>query len=131
MLSRGMERSLSIVGAGRVGRTLGKRLRQLGWRIGAVVTRSQAASRAAVRSIGAGKPHVALSPSVFDSNVILLTVPDTALAPIAQALASLADKSLRGKIVLHTSGALGRTVLRPLARRGAHVQQDEAPWRKV
>ena len=116
-----MERSLSIVGAGRVGRTLGKRLRHLGWRVGAVVTRSEAASRAAVRSIGAGKPHAGLSRSVFDSNVILLTVPDTALAPVAQALARLADKSLRGKIVLHTSGALDRTVLRPLALRGASV----------
>jgi len=116
-----MERSLSIVGAGRVGRTLGKRLRQLGWRIGAVVTRSQSSSRAAVRSIGAGKPHAALSRAVLDSSVILLTAPDKALAPIAQALARLADESLRGKIVLHTSGALDRTVLRPLARRGAAV----------
>lgn len=116
-----MERSLSIVGAGRVGRTLGKRLRQLGWRIGAVVTRSERASRVAVRSIGAGKPHAGLSRSVFDSNVILLTAPDAALAPTAQALARLADESLKGKIVLHTSGALDRTVLGPLARRGAAV----------
>jgi len=116
-----MERSLSIVGAGRVGRTLGKRLRRLGWRIGAVVSRSEKASRAAVRSIGAGKPHVGLSRIIFNSNVVLLTVPDTALAPIAQALARVADKGLKGKIVLHTSGALDRTVLRPLARRGAAV----------
>ena len=53
-----MKRTLSIVGAGRVGRTLGKRLRERGWRIGAVVTRSTATSRAAVRAIGAGTPFV-------------------------------------------------------------------------
>ena len=53
-----MKRTLSIVGAGRVGRTLGKRLRERGWRIGAVVTRSTATSRAAVRAIGAGTPLV-------------------------------------------------------------------------
>ncbi|PYU58495.1 MAG: DUF2520 domain-containing protein, partial [Acidobacteria bacterium] len=35
-----MERTLAIIGAGRVGRTLGRRLRELGWQIGAVVTRS-------------------------------------------------------------------------------------------
>ena len=51
-----MKRTLSIVGAGRVGKTLGKRLRERGWRIGAVVTRSAASSRAAVRIIGAGTP---------------------------------------------------------------------------
>ncbi len=53
-----MKRTLSIVGAGRVGRTLGKRLRERGWRIGTIVTRSTATSRAAVRAIGAGTPLV-------------------------------------------------------------------------
>jgi predicted short-subunit dehydrogenase-like oxidoreductase (DUF2520 family) len=51
-----MARTVSIVGAGRVGISLGKRLRERGWRIGAVVTRSKSTARAAVRRIGAGKP---------------------------------------------------------------------------
>src|ERR1700722_18213406 len=119
MLSRAMERSLSIVGAGRVGRTLGKRLRGLGWRIGAGFTRSAATSRAAVREIGAGKPYSRLVPKIMDSKVILLTTPDGALGAVASALASFEETKLRDKIVLHTSGALDRTVLAPLARRGA------------
>ena len=113
-----MKRSLSIVGAGRVGRTLGRRLHRLGWRIGAVVTRSAAASRIAVREIGAGKPYSRLLPDILDSNVILLTTPDGALAGVAGALAKFDERKLRGKIVLHTSGALDRTVLAPLVRRG-------------
>ena len=56
MLARSMARTISIVGAGRVGKTLGKPLRELGWRIGAVVTRSAVTSRAAVRFIGGGIP---------------------------------------------------------------------------
>src|SRR3984885_875652 len=76
MLSRAMKRSLSIVGAGRVGRTLGRRLHHLGWRIGAVVTRSAATARVAVREIGAGRPYSKQVPEIFDSNVILLTAPD-------------------------------------------------------
>jgi predicted short-subunit dehydrogenase-like oxidoreductase (DUF2520 family) len=51
-----MARTVSIVGAGRVGISLGKHLRELGWRIGAVVTRSKSTARVAVRRIGAGKP---------------------------------------------------------------------------
>jgi len=119
MLSRAMKRSLSIVGAGRVGRTLGKRLHQLGWRIGAVVTRSAATSRFAAREIGAGKPYSKLVPEILDSNVILLTVPDAALRGVADTLARFDETRFRSKIVLHTSGALDRTVLAPLARRGA------------
>jgi predicted short-subunit dehydrogenase-like oxidoreductase (DUF2520 family) len=114
-----MKRSLSIVGAGRVGRTLGRRLHRLGWRIGAVVTRSAPTSRIAVREIGAGKPYSRLVPEILDSNVILLTTPDGALSGVAGALAKFDEMKLRGKIVLHTSGALDRTVLAPLARRGA------------
>jgi predicted short-subunit dehydrogenase-like oxidoreductase (DUF2520 family) len=114
-----MKRSLSIVGAGRVGRTLGKRLHRLGWRIGAVVTRSVATSRIAVREIGAGKPFSRLVPEILDSNLILLTTPDGWLGAVAHALAKFDESKVRGKIVLHTSGALDRTVLAPLARRGA------------
>jgi predicted short-subunit dehydrogenase-like oxidoreductase (DUF2520 family) len=113
-----MERSISILGAGRVGRTLGKRLRELGWRIGAVVTRSAATSRAAVRQIGAGKPYSRLTPEILDSKVILLTTPDGALGTAANTLASFDKSKLRDKIVLHTSGAMDRAVLGPLARRG-------------
>src|ERR1700734_1623615 len=119
MLSRAMKRSLSIVGAGRVGRTLGNRLHRLGWRVGAVVTRSAASSRIAVREIGAGQPYSLLVPAIFDSDLILLAVPDGAIGGVASTLAKFDQTKLRGKIVLHTSGALDRTVLAPLARRGA------------
>jgi len=84
-----------------------------------VVTRSAPTSRIAVREIGAGKPYSRLVPEILDSNVILLTTPDGALSGVAGALAKFDEMKLRGKIVLHTSGALDRTVLAPLARRGA------------
>jgi len=61
MLARSVKRTVSIVGAGRVGRTLGKHLRERGWHIAAVVTRSAATSRAAVRAIGAGTPYAAFA----------------------------------------------------------------------
>jgi predicted short-subunit dehydrogenase-like oxidoreductase (DUF2520 family) len=162
-----MTRVLSIVGAGRLGRTLGRRLRERGWRIGAVVTRSAKTSRAAVRAIGAGTAHAfpvatramngvrkgaasriagkrgilggrsfssdikssskegALAPedNVFSqvllSDIVLLATPDDALASVAKLLAKAGTKAWRGKVVLHTSGALDRAVLAPLARLGA------------
>jgi predicted short-subunit dehydrogenase-like oxidoreductase (DUF2520 family) len=114
-----MTRTLSIVGAGRVGRTLGKRLRERGWRIGAVVTRSAATSRAAVRTIGAGTPFSRLTADPFAADVILVCTADDDIPAVVRTLAKLGCAKCRGKIVLHTSATLDRTVLAPLARCGA------------
>ncbi len=113
-----MARTISIVGAGRVGQTLARRLRQLGWRIGAVVTQSKRSSQAAVRAIGGGTPHARLTPQALAADVLLVTTPDGALEDVAKALANFSGENYRGKIALHTSGALDRRVLAPLARRG-------------
>jgi predicted short-subunit dehydrogenase-like oxidoreductase (DUF2520 family) len=56
---------------------------------------------------------------VLAADVILVTVPDDALAAVARALAKVAGQNCRGKIVLHTSATLDRSVLAPLAKRGA------------
>jgi predicted short-subunit dehydrogenase-like oxidoreductase (DUF2520 family) len=118
-----MPRTISIIGAGRVGQTIAKRLRKLGWRIGAVVTRSRRSAQAAACAIGAGTPHATLTPEALDADVVLLSVPDDVLENVAQRLAKIGgaalNKESRAKIVLHTSGALDHRVLAPLARRGA------------
>jgi predicted short-subunit dehydrogenase-like oxidoreductase (DUF2520 family) len=114
-----MTRTISIVGAGRVGTTLAKRLRQLGWRVGAVVTRSKRTARGAVRAIGAGNPLAAIGPELLNAGVILLTTPDDAFPATVDSLARIGGEKWRGKVVLHTSGALDRSVLDPLARLSA------------
>jgi predicted short-subunit dehydrogenase-like oxidoreductase (DUF2520 family) len=109
-----MGNSLAIIGAGRVGRALGRRLHELGWRIGAVITRSEASARRAVRLIGAGKPHARMTRQILTSRVILIAVPDDQIAGVAQELARIGAEELRGKVVLHTSGALDARVLDPV-----------------
>jgi len=120
-----MLRTVSIIGAGRVGQTIARRLRKLGWRIGAVVTRSSASARAAVRIIGAGTPHSTLTRDALDADVIVMSVPDDALANVAHQLSRIGGarfrKKSREKIILHTSGALDSRVLAPLARLGART----------
>jgi predicted short-subunit dehydrogenase-like oxidoreductase (DUF2520 family) len=116
-----MQNSLAIIGAGRVGRALGRRLRELGWNIGAVVTRSEASARRAVRFIGAGKPCAGMTRQVLASRVILIATPDDEIALVAQELARIGEEELRGKVVLHTSGAMESSVLNALQARGANV----------
>ena len=115
-----MPGTLAIVGAGRVGRALGRALRERGWRIGAVVTRSRATAREAVRAIGGGTPFHTLTPRVLEADLVLISTPDDAVAPTAARLAALGGL-WRGKVVLHSSGALSSAALRPLRRKGAAV----------
>lgn len=119
MLTQRMSETVSIVGAGRVGRVLGRRLHELGWRVGGVTGRSMATARAAVRVIGAGQPLAAPSHQILGSKVILITTPDSAIEPVAAGLAQLGGSEWCGKVVLHTSGTLDSSVLRPLADLGA------------
>jgi predicted short-subunit dehydrogenase-like oxidoreductase (DUF2520 family) len=55
------------------------------------------------------------------SRVILIATPDDEIAGVAEELARIGGEELRGKIVLHTSGALDSRVLLPVHERGAAV----------
>ena len=116
-----MQNSLAIIGAGRVGCALGRRLRERGWSVGAVVTRGEPSARKAVRFIGAGRAHAAITKAVLASRVILIAVPDDEISSVAEALALLGGQGLRRKVVLHTSGVHGSEVLNALKSSGATV----------
>ena len=119
MLPRSMARTISIVGAGRVGRALGKRLRERGWRIGAVVTRSRATALAAVRAIGGGTAFSRITGDALEADVILLGTPDDVMRAAVRSLAEIGGSKCKGKVILHTSATLDRTALAPIARLGA------------
>lgn len=111
--------TVSIVGTGRVARGLGRRLRELGWTVGAVTGRSLASARAAVHAIGAGQAFSTPTPKILNSSVILIATPDSAMEGVAKNLSEVGGSSWRGKVVLHTSGALDSSILKPLADLGA------------
>jgi predicted short-subunit dehydrogenase-like oxidoreductase (DUF2520 family) len=119
MLAQSMHGTVSIVGAGRVGRTLGRVLHDVGWKVGMVVTRSPASARRAVKFIGAGQPHAGLTRKVLHSDLVLISTPDGQIADIGKQLAQMGGEEWRGKVVLHTSGALDSSPLAPIQRRGA------------
>jgi predicted short-subunit dehydrogenase-like oxidoreductase (DUF2520 family) len=59
--------------------------------------------------------------TVAASSTVLITVPDDAIAGVASELARNAEEDLRGRVVLHTSGALDACVLDVLRSYGAAV----------
>lgn len=110
---------VGVISPGRVGCALGEALVAAGHTVTAVHVHSpRSAARADDRF-----PAVAQGPidTVAEAaDLILLAVPDTELPGVVARLA--AGTGLRpGTIVVHTAGALGTAVLRPLAGRGAIV----------
>ena len=116
-----MKGHLTIVGAGRVGRALGRSLAEAGWKISAVVTRSMPCARRAVRFIGQGHASAGISRQALTPKYILIATPDSAISDVAEDMARLFAEDWKGKVILHTSGALDSRVLEPLRAFGASV----------
>ena len=104
-----------------MGRALGRRLRETGWAVTVVAARSESSAKRAVRFIGGGRAAAGVPASLASASTILLTVPDDAIASAAAELARNAGNGLRGKVVLHTSGAQDASVLEPVRNCGAAV----------
>jgi predicted short-subunit dehydrogenase-like oxidoreductase (DUF2520 family) len=114
-----MTKTLAILGAGRVGRALGRLLNERGWRILVVVARSEATARKAAKFIRVGRPFAGISHHALAAKIILISVSDDAIPEIAAELARIGGQQLRGKIVLHTSGACDASALQPVRAFGA------------
>lgn len=111
---------ISIIGAGRVGRALGRLLHQADNVIVDVVCRSHRSAAAAARFIGAGNPQARDRARLSATDLILISTPDD---NISNAVGLIADQRSRtgASVVLHTSGALDRTVLSALSDSGMSI----------
>ncbi len=112
--------NVALIGTGRLGASLARALPPETFSIAALHDRNGAAARRCQRRIGRGRVVRTAAEAAAAGDVILLCVPDGAVAAVAAELAE-APLHWRGKIVLHTSGALSSQTLGPLKRAGAAV----------
>lgn len=106
---------INLLGAGRLGQTLGHLLSRQGHTIGEVLTRSMQSAQAAVNFVGQGTAVDALQ-AMRDADVWLLAVPDPHIAQAAQALAQ--HPGVQASLVCHGSGAYSSELLMPLQEQG-------------
>ena len=112
-----------IVGAGRIGQSLGRLLAESRVPIAFIAARKLAAGRRAARFIGSGIATALADPRLQSASVWLIATSDSAIPTVAQDLARQrnGEGSWRGKVVLHTCGSLPSAALRPLKLLGAAV----------
>jgi predicted short-subunit dehydrogenase-like oxidoreductase (DUF2520 family) len=109
-------KSLAVLGPGVVGSAIAAAAEKAGYTIAAVAARTEESTRAAAERLGAPAARDVESAAAA-APLVLLTVPDDAIAPLAARLAR-ADAMSAGAVALHCSGALGAEALAPLAERG-------------
>jgi predicted short-subunit dehydrogenase-like oxidoreductase (DUF2520 family) len=112
--------TFAILGAGRMGRALGRLLALHGLQPGGITARTVRAARKAATFIGGGEPGRSNPKAVTGASIVFIATPDRTIPQLAE---ELAETNLRWgrKVVAHTSGALSSSALEPLRRRGAKV----------
>lgn len=107
---------LGIVGAGPVGATLGLALSRAGWPVVAVASRD-AGRRERFTGLVPGARAFAEPAALLDEvEIVLLTVPDDAIGPLAAEL-----RLYSGQAIVHTSGLFGSEVLDPAMAAGTQA----------
>jgi predicted short-subunit dehydrogenase-like oxidoreductase (DUF2520 family) len=113
--------TIAVVGPGNLGSSLAMALAGAGYSVQELVirdgSRSGRSAAKLARKLGARVSE--FSSAAFEEDVIWLCVSDDTIAPLARRLAR--GREWRGKIVLHSSGALSSEELNPLQSAGAAV----------
>lgn len=107
---------IGIVGAGAVGTALGVALSQAGWRIAAVASRDPVRRERFRELVGGTRAFPEITPLLDEVELIVLTVPDDAVVPLAQSI-----RLYSGQALIHTSGALGAEALQPAMAAGTQI----------
>ena len=108
--------STGIVGAGAVGTALGLALSRAGWPIHAVASRDPERRARFTQKVEGVRGFAEAQAMIEEVELIVLAVPDDALAPLAQEV-----RMYSGQAMIHTSGALGAEVLAPAMAAGTQI----------
>lgn len=107
---------VGIVGAGAVGLALGVALSRAGWPVGAVASRDPGRRERFRDHVPGVRAFAEATALVDDVELVILAVPDDAIAPLASTLRLYA-----GQAIVHTSGLLGAEALAPALSAGTQA----------
>lgn len=112
------KKSVAIIGAGRVGGSVGFLLKRAGFTVTGVAGRTAESAGTAAAFIGDGRPTTDISRAAAAADLVFITTPDRAIQEICEKLAT-AGAIKPGCIVVHMSGAHSLGLLESAAKAGA------------
>lgn len=111
---------MNLIGAGRVGQTLGKLLFDSSLvHVQSICNSSLGSAQSACNFIGAGTPVSSIQ-ELPQADITLIAVPDNHIEAVCQTWAQT-PAACQGSIVFHVSGALSSAVLGAAQERGMHT----------
>ena len=112
------KKTVAIIGAGRVGGSIGFLLKRTGYTITAVAARTKASAEKAAVFIGGGRAEIDFIQAAGEAEIVFITTPDRAIQDVCGTIA--AGRGFRsGAVVVHTSGAHTLDLLNPAKAVGA------------
>lgn len=117
----GQKPKIAVVGAGNLGSALAISLRVAGYVVSEIVSRNKKTSLRRARTLArkVGARSTILNQPEITADVIWFCVPDREIKRVADSMSG--KMQWKGKIALHSSGALASDSLASLRRRGASV----------
>jgi prephenate dehydrogenase len=97
-------KTVAIIGAGRVGSSVGFLLRRAGYPVTGVAARTAASAHKASAFIGSGETATDVVKAASTADIVFLTTPDGAIKTVCDTIAS-GGGFRAGSLVVHMSGA--------------------------
>ena len=112
-------KTVAIIGAGRVGSSVGFLLKRAGYAVTAVAARTAATAEKAVAFIGGGEPLADVIKAASKAEIVFITTPDRDIREICDAI-STGGGLKRGSLAVHMSGAHSLELLNAAQTRGSY-----------
>lgn len=113
------KKTVAIIGAGRVGGSVGCLLSRAGYTLTAVAARSLASAEKARTFIGSGDPTLDAREAASKAAIVFITTPDDVIKQVCDAIASRGGLR-KGAVVVHMSGAHSLDLLDSARAAGAY-----------
>jgi predicted short-subunit dehydrogenase-like oxidoreductase (DUF2520 family) len=111
-------KTVAILGAGRVGSSVGFLLKRAGFSVAGIAGRTEESAARAAAFIGEGEPTSDIVRASAKADLIFITTPDRLIQPVCDRIAA-AGSVKAGSIVIHMSGAHSLGLLDSAAKAGA------------
>ncbi len=111
--------SIAIVGAGNVGITIGASLKEKGYNVAGIISRTRESTSRGAEIIGT-KGYTEIFPLLNQANIIFITTPDLVIAQVCKTIAESGGFK-EGDLVIHTSGSHSSEILSSAGDKGAYT----------